>query len=135
MTDPRDLLPQPPWYGPPLPGGKLHSSRPHIEDVKDVARGAKPIALVNKEAMEVGRELGLKAIKVPEGTFKLLKDRLTWIVYPKGSEDRATRVLEVFKKYPLSAGPRPPQYHIELGRALGYSEADISLFLKTFFGV
>jgi len=136
MINPKDFLPMPPWQGPPLPGGKLHSSRPHIEDVKDVARGVKPVALVDERAMEFGKTLGLDFIKVPEGTFGVqLKNRLAWIVYPRGKEEAAMRILKIFEKYPLGVGPRPPQYHIELGKALGYSEADINLFIKTFFGV
>ena len=82
--------------------------------------------------MKAGKDMGLEATKIPAGTFKILEKRLAWLVYPKGQEGRAAELLRVFEKYPLKAGPRPAQYHIELGRALGYSEADIALFLKTF---
>lgn len=138
MPKPSDFFPTPPWRGPPLPQGMLRSSRSHIEDVKDVAKGVKPAALVNEYAMRFAKEkLGLEAVKVPEGTFTfpILKERLAWIVYCRGNEEAAQRILKIFEKYPLKLGPRPPQYHIELGRALGYSETDIKLFLRTFFSL
>jgi len=118
------------WKEKESSSGVLHSSSSHIEDVRNVAQGSKPAALVGSAGAEEARRLGLNVIPVPEGTFKILKDKLSHIV--SDQPEQADKISDIFQRYPLSAGPRPPEYHVELGRALGYSEADIRKFRQTF---
>ena len=110
---------------------KLHSSRAHTEDILDVASGVKPAALVNVYAGALAREMGLKVIDVPKGMFEVLRTQLSCIVCKR--DDACHKVLSVLKKYPKP--PRPPIFHVEMGRALGYSEKDIDHFLKKFYGI
>ena len=108
----------------------LHSSRSHLEDVRDVSRGVKPAALVEKSAGEFARDLGLVVVEVSEGTFSVLSSKLACVVCR--DSEACERVLEVLSKY--SIGHRGESYHRELGRSLGYSEEDIDYFVRRFLG-
>jgi len=106
----------------------LHSSRSHLEDVRDVSKGVKPAALVEESVTNVAKGLGLVVEKVPDGTFVSLSERLAYVVCK--DSDACERVLAVLSKYPI--GQRGESYHRELGRALGYPKKDIDYFVRRF---
>ena len=102
----------------------------HVEDVQNVATGGKPAALVDTQAASEAERLGLRTFKVPQGTFgPALSNKLTHVVVKPGQEANAQKVLDVFKKYPITNKPRPIEYHRELGEALGYSREAIDAFI------
>ena len=99
-------------------------TRSGYEDIKEVANGTKPAALVwGRKSKQFAESLGLRVLPSEK--------RSDILVVRKGEEEKANKIIQIFKKYPLPERENNPEYHRELGRALGYSEEEISFWNRS----
>ena len=95
-----------------------------VGDILAVLKDEKPVSIVKPANLniidpEFAREKNMQVRTINFGGEK------TAIVFRKGNEVFADKIEELSKRIVDT-----PEFHKELGEALGYSEADISLFIE-----
>lgn len=116
--------------------GIMYSAITQHQAVRLVSVKLKPIAMVDDYNRNLAiRRYGLASTSIPTGSFgPELSDRLKWLVYRPEDQAAAQRLISILQRYPLSAGPRPAQYHREMGEALGFTPPETEAFIRHYFG-
>ena len=104
------------------------------EEIKAVAKGKKPVARIAGGDVQAAKDAGLIVARIP--TYKGDPARLdVWAAVQKGPEGReAFKKLSEALELVESGAVNELATHVTLGRAFGYSEADIATYLKDFYG-
>ena len=116
---------------------KADETRPAIQsaqELKAVAGGTKPVAWIDGGALPDAKKLGLVTKRIP--AFKGDPAGINvWAAYKPGTAGREAfaKLADVFEQRGAGTLDKA-SYHVELGRALGYSENDIAKFLKETYG-
>jgi hypothetical protein len=121
--------------------GKVKPYDTAIDEVQAVADKTKPVAIlmpIELEAIQKAKDLGLEVshIKAPGASIiadgKVIRRDTIMLVYRPDDMGATIRYVDFYSRYKNYAEGTIP-YHIELGKMLGYSDADIVTFIKKTF--
>uniref|UniRef100_A0A6H1ZGR5 Uncharacterized protein n=1 Tax=viral metagenome TaxID=1070528 RepID=A0A6H1ZGR5_9ZZZZ len=105
-----------------------------VAELKATATGRKPVSLISGGDIEDAKKLGLVIKRIP--AFRGLESRLqVWAAYKPGQAGRKA-FAELSEVYARTEGGQLGKVsgHIEIGKALGYSDDDVAKYLKDKYG-
>ncbi|MHA2063427.1 MAG: hypothetical protein ACXABY_03500, partial [Candidatus Thorarchaeota archaeon] len=104
------------------------------KELAATASGAKPVSLISKLDIDEARYLGLTVKRTPQLKGKHVDDvSAVFAAYKRGNQPAVKRLFDVLNKEE-SGELVGRAAHIEVGRALGYTDSDIAFYLKNLYG-